>query len=144
MKLKFATTLIDQRPTRIWSTLKADEITVYILNKNKEVLAWAKGANFNEALLAASTTLRDEALQEQYLVDTDFSPDAALDEDPDASVCIHANHSFVAHLSAPGYGQSWKCDDCGEALWAPSAEAPKEAFKDLDHTDYTMSPADVI
>jgi hypothetical protein len=44
------------------------------------------------------------------------------DDEPDAVLvaalnCLHARTEYVAHVGAPGYGQSHKCIDCGEAMW---------------------------
>jgi len=46
--------------------------------------------------------------------------------------CEHRNITFKGHLAAPGYGQSYECDDCGEALWSVCNQKPIP-FKDLEH-----------
>lgn len=32
--------------------------------------------------------------------------------------CKHTVLKFRGHIGAPGYGQSWECVDCGEAMWS--------------------------
>ena len=39
---------------------------------------------------------------------------------------------YVADLSAPGYGQSWRCVDCSESHWVVGGRATK--FEDIDPT----------
>lgn len=58
--------------------------------------------------------------------------------------CNHEMVEFVAHLAAPGFGQSWICLECGEPMWKPNAAAQAIPFKELDTQDYILSPEDVV
>jgi len=51
---------------------------------------------------------------------------------------------FVAHLAAPGFGQSWICLECGEPMWKRNTGAEAIPFKELDAQDYILSPEDVV
>lgn len=66
------------------------------------------------------------------------------DDDDPSIECAHENTEFQGFLGAPGFGQSYKCVDCEEALWAPHGTAEKVPFKNLDNDDYIMSPSDCI
>lgn len=51
---------------------------------------------------------------------------------PAAPPCEHQHPEFVASIAAPGYGQSWKCSDCGEPMWSPGGAKNAVAYADLD------------
>lgn len=48
------------------------------------------------------------------------------------NLCRHRNLEFQGSIAAPGYGQSWKCAQCGEAMWSPGGAADAVPYADLD------------
>jgi len=51
---------------------------------------------------------------------------------------------YVAHLGAPGKGQSWDCEVCGEHFHRMNADAPAYRYEDLDLSDFELQPWEVI
>jgi hypothetical protein len=51
---------------------------------------------------------------------------------------------FEGFLGAPGKGQSWKCSACGEEMWSPHGAENAVPFKDIDQSEFIMSPEEVI
>jgi len=47
-------------------------------------------------------------------------------------VCSHDHLRFCGWIGAPGYGQAWECDQCGEALWSPGGPERVVPYADLD------------
>lgn len=46
--------------------------------------------------------------------------------------CAHVNLEFKGWIAAPGYGQSWECSDCGEAMWSPCSARSAVPYNSLD------------
>lgn len=57
--------------------------------------------------------------------------------------CRHQNLKFNGHIAAPGYGQSWECADCGEAMWSPGGAEAAVPYAQMDRPP-ELSPEDVI
>lgn len=74
----------------------------------------------------------------------DHEPPVDPDDPELTGECDHAPEKlmFDGYLGAPGFGKSYSCQ-CGEALWGVQAETAVP-FKDLDESDFIMSPEDCI
>lgn len=57
--------------------------------------------------------------------------------------CAHINLKFNGWIAAPGYGQSWECADCGEAMWSPCGASNAVPYADLDKPP-ELSKEDII
>jgi len=51
---------------------------------------------------------------------------------------------FSGHLAAPGKGQAWDCDVCGDHFWRPNADGHATRFSDLHPSTFEMQPWEVI
>ena len=58
-------------------------------------------------------------------------------------ICKHTNVEFVAHIAAPGYGQSWKCVDCEEPMWAACSGVHPIPYAEMDRSP-ELSINDII
>jgi hypothetical protein len=51
--------------------------------------------------------------------------------------------TFRGWLGAPGVGQSWECEACGERFWSPGGADAAVPFADLDPSAYILDADDV-
>lgn len=57
--------------------------------------------------------------------------------------CFHRNLKFEGHNSAPGYGQTWRCVDCGEPFWRSNAVSEPIPYRAMERSP-ELSIEDVI
>jgi hypothetical protein len=50
---------------------------------------------------------------------------------------------YVAHIGAPGYGQSWECAICGRGCWRASPYSPPEFYDDPEFVPHELTEDDV-
>jgi hypothetical protein len=53
-------------------------------------------------------------------------------EAKEISMCEHKTLAFEGYIGAPGYGQAWKCSECGEALWSPGGAVNAVPYSELE------------